>query len=60
MADKSVSSTAVIDELASLGPQERGKVARTLSRLSETFAEVADGKTASHVFGVLAHLLDPA
>lgn len=39
MADESVSSTAVIDELASLGPQERGKVVMTLRRLSETFAE---------------------
>jgi len=27
--------------------------------VSETFAEVPDGKTASHVLGVLAHLLEP-
>jgi hypothetical protein len=27
--------------------------------LSATFAEVPDGKTASHSLGVLAHLLDP-
>jgi len=28
--------------------------------VSETFAEVSDGKTTSQVLGVLAHLLDPA
>ena len=31
-----------------------------LRNVAETFAEVPDGKTASHVLGVLAHLLDPA
>jgi hypothetical protein len=60
MADKGVCSTALIDELASLGPRERGEVAMTLRRLSETLAEVSDGKTTSHVLGVLAYLLDPA
>jgi hypothetical protein len=53
------SSPPLIDELVSLGPQERRQLAATLRRLSETFAEVSDGKTASHVLGVLAHLLDP-
>jgi len=50
----------MIDEMANLDPQERGEVAVTLRRLSETLAEVSDGKAASQVLGVLAHLLDPA
>ena len=50
----------MIDEMANLDPQERGEVAVTLRRLSETLAEVSDGKTTSHVLGVLARLLDPA
>ena len=54
------SSPPLLDELASLVPQERRELAATLRRVSETFAEVPDGKTASHVLGVLAHLLDPA
>ncbi len=49
----------LLDQLADLDPQERLQLAATLRRLSETFAEVSDGKTASHVLGVLAHLLDP-
>jgi hypothetical protein len=32
---------------------------RIVRRLSENLAEVPDGKTTSHVLGVLAHLLDP-
>jgi hypothetical protein len=31
-------------------------VATVVRRLSETLAEVPDGKTTSHVLGVLAHL----
>ena len=50
---------ALLDELAALGPAQRRKVAAELRKLSETFAEVPDGKTASHVLGVLACLLDP-
>jgi hypothetical protein len=46
--------------LADLDPQERREVATIVRGLSETFAEVSDGKTASHVLGVLAHLLHPA
>jgi hypothetical protein len=49
-----------MDELANLGPEERRQFAATLRRLSETLAEVPDGKTASHVLGVLAYLLDPS
>jgi hypothetical protein len=33
---------------------------RPLRSVSATFAEVPDGKTTSHVLGVLAHLLDHA
>jgi hypothetical protein len=33
--------------------------ATSVRGLSETLAEVPDGKTTSHVLGVLAHLLDP-
>ena len=50
----------LLDELAALAPAQRRKVATLLKNVSETFAEVPDGKTASHVLGVLAHLLDPA
>ena len=49
----------LLDELAALKPAQRRKVAAELRKLSETFAEVPDGKTTSHVLGVLAHLLDP-
>lgn len=59
MADTN-SSPPLLDALVSLRPQERRQLAATLRRLSETFTEVSDGKTASYVLGVLAHLLDPA
>jgi hypothetical protein len=35
-------------------------VATVFRSVSETFADVSDGKTALHVLGVRAHLLDPA
>jgi hypothetical protein len=54
------SPTTLLDQLADLDPQERREVATIVRGLSETLAEVQDGKTASHVLGVLAHLLDPA
>ena len=47
-------------EEASLDPQERREVATIIRGLSETLAEVPDGKTTSRVLGVLAHILDPA
>jgi hypothetical protein len=50
----------LLDELASLHPQARHEVAATFRSVSATFAEVSDGRTASYVLGVLAHLLDPA
>ncbi len=49
----------LLDELASLHPQARREVAATLRSVSATFTEVPDGKTASHVLGVLAHMLNP-
>jgi hypothetical protein len=53
-----VSPATLLDQLASLDPQERREVATIIRGLSETLAEVPDGKTASHVLGVLARLLD--
>jgi hypothetical protein len=59
MADtQEVSPATLLDQLASLDPQERREVAAIVRRLSENPAEVPDGKTASHVLGVLAHILD--
>jgi hypothetical protein len=61
MADtEEVSPATLLDQLASLDPQERREVAAIVRHLSETFAEMPDGKTASHVLGVLAQLLDPS
>ena len=61
IADTEEASTAaLLDRLASLEPEERREVATVVRRLSETLAEVPDGKTTSHVLGVLAHLLDPS
>jgi hypothetical protein len=61
MADsEQVSAATLLDQLADLDPQERREVATIVRGLSETLAEVSDGKTTSHVLGVLAHLLDPA
>jgi hypothetical protein len=48
----------LLDKLAALDPAQQRKVAKELRNLSETFAEVPDGKTTSHVLGVLFHLLD--
>ena len=61
MADtQGPSSTTLLDQLANLDSQERREVATIVRGLSETLAEVPDGKTTSHVLGVLAHLLDPS
>ena len=53
-----VSAATLLDQLADLDPQERREVATIVRGLSETLGEVPDGKTTSHVLGVLAHLLD--
>jgi hypothetical protein len=58
MAD--TAKTMLLEELAALDPPTRREVAKELRKVAETFAEVPDGRTASHVLGVLAHLLDPA
>jgi hypothetical protein len=58
--NKEASPATLLDQLASLDPQERQEVATIVRALSETLTEVPDGKTASRVLGVLAHLLDPA
>ena len=59
MADtEDMSQPTLLGTLASLDPEERREVAAILRQVSETFAEVPDGKATSHVFGVLAHLLD--
>ena len=61
MIDMEEASPAnLLDQLADLDPQERREVATIVRGLSKTLAEVPDGKTASHVLGVLAHLLDPS
>jgi hypothetical protein len=61
MADtQEVSKAGLLDRLASLDPPERRKVATIVRSLSETLAEVPDGKTTSHVLGVLAHMIDPS
>ena len=58
-SSEQVSPATLLDQLADLDPQERREVATTVRGLSQTFAEVPDGKKTSHVLGVLAHLLDP-
>lgn len=60
MPDSEKAAGMLLNDLAALDPAQRREVAKELRNLSETFAEVPDGKTASHVLGVLAHLLDPS
>ena len=48
MGDVEKSPAMLLDELASLYPQARRKLATILRLMSETFAEVPDGKTAAH------------
>ena len=54
-----MSPATLLDQLAGLDPQERREVATIVRGLSETFAEVSDGKTTSHVLGVLAQPARP-
>jgi hypothetical protein len=54
------SPASLLDQLASLDPQERRQVATIVRRLSETLAEVPDGQKAGYVLGVLAQLLEPS
>jgi hypothetical protein len=60
MADTNKTSTMLVAELAALDLARRRELAAALRGVAETLADVRDGKTASHVVGVLAHLLDPA
>jgi hypothetical protein len=60
MADTEKTPAMLLDELATLDPAQRREVAKELRQVAETFADVPDGKTASYVLGVLAHLLDPS
>ena len=61
MADpEQVSSATLLEQLAMLKSRERRELATIVRDLSKTLAEVPDGKAASHVLGVLAHLLDPS
>jgi hypothetical protein len=60
VADTNNTSTMLVDELAALDPAHRRELAAALRGVAQTLAEVSDGKTTSHVLGVLAHLLDPA
>ncbi len=57
MMAEEMSSAALISEMARLDLQERRHLAAALRQVSQTFGEVPDGKTASHVLGVLARLL---
>ena len=59
MSDTEVSIGDLLDTLAGLDSSQRREVAEQLRQVSQTFGEVSDGKTTSHVLGVLAHLLDP-
>ena len=59
MADTEKTPAMLLDELAALDPAQRREVSAIVRRLSETVAEVPDGKTTLHLLGVLAQLLDP-
>jgi hypothetical protein len=60
MSDTEMSPATLLYELAGLDPQGRRDVATVLRQVSDTLAELPDGKTTSHVLGVLARLLDSA
>ena len=51
MADTELFPPTLLDELASLDRQARRELATTPRQVSETFADVPDGRTASHVLG---------
>ncbi len=60
MAVTNETAMPLVDELAARDPAGRRELAAVLRGVVETLAEVPDAKTASHVLGVLAHLLDPS
>ena len=55
MSDTETSPVTLFDGLAGLDPEARRELATTLRQVS-----ARDGRTTSHVLGVLAHLLDPS
>ncbi len=59
MPDTEKSPATLLDELASLHPQARRKLATTFRQVSETFAEVPDGLHTAPTLRMLAHFLDP-
>ena len=60
MFDTGKSQASLLDGMVALDPAQRREMAEELRKVSETFAEVSDGKTTSYVLGVFAHLLDGA
>ncbi len=60
MTDTETTAGKLLADLAALNPSQRREVAKELRQVSQTFAEVPDGKTTSHVLGVFAHLLCPS
>lgn len=59
MPDNKKTLATLLDELVVLDRAQRCEVAEEVRKVAETFAEVPNGKTAAHMLGVLAHLLDP-
>jgi hypothetical protein len=59
VSDNKKTPATLLDELATLDLAHRRELATALRGVAETFDEVPDGRTASHVLGVLARLLDP-
>jgi hypothetical protein len=59
MAEAEKSAATLLGELAALDLQARREVATTLRQVSDTFAEVPDGRHTAHTLRLLAHWLDP-
>ena len=59
MSDTEMSTGDLLHTLAALDSSQTCEAAEQLRQMSQTFAEVSDGKTTSYVLGVLAQLLDP-
>ena len=49
MPDNEKTAGMLLDDLAALDPAQRRQVVTELRKVSETFAEVSDGGTASYV-----------
>ncbi len=60
VSDNKKTPATLLDELVALDPAGRRELAAALRSVAETLAEGPDAKTAAHVLGVLAHLLDPS